>query len=460
MTIQPLNIMLVTIDTLRPDHLGCYGYSKPTSPHIDRLAQEGVLFQQAITGGSYTLSAFPVILSSTYASMYGGCKGRLADERPMLAEVLHKAGVRTAGITSNPLVGKPAGYDRGFDTFVELMPPRQQPSWHQIKGVQRLLRQPRVQTVLSLLHIEGKPLPVYVSGDEVTDQTCRRLDEAGEGFFLWAHYMDTHWPYHLENRLNSNAEIAQAWRDGAVMHRAFRHKVYPGDEQMRRVIELYDMAVQYVDEQVGRLTEKLIQLGVYDQTLIIVTSDHGEAFFDHERFMHGAYYDLYDEVLKVPLIIRFPGGTIKPQTVKQQVRLLDLAPTILDLLRLPRPSRMEGVSLLPTISGSSDPDYPDHCISEMWDFMEGWSAPWHCIAIRTEAYKYMYDNKRPDTYELYDLQADPGEKHNLRGERPEIAERFQAVLQDHLNRVEASQTRPLSEEEEITRRLRGLGYID
>ncbi len=444
MPIDDLNILLITIDTLRPDHLGCYGYPKPTSLHMDRLAHEGVLFRQAITGGNYTLSAFPVILSSTYASMYGGCKGRLADERPMLAEVLREAGLHTAGFTSNPLVGKPAGYDRGFDTFVELMPAGQQPSWHQIKGVQRLLRQPLVQTVLSLLHVEGRLLPVYVSGDDVTEQACQWFDEAEHGFFLWAHYMDTHWPYHLESRLQSSAEIAQAWREGAVMHQAFRYKVYPGDEQMRRVIELYDMAIQYVDEQVGRLIEKLVQLGVYDQTLIIVTSDHGEAFFDHERFMHGAYYDLHDEILKVPLIIRFPQGTVKPQAIRRQVRLLDLAPTIVELLGLPKPSRMEGVSLLSLLSGENNPDYPQHCISEMWDFIDGWSAPWHCLAIRTEAYKYVYDNRRPDSYELYDLRADPGERHNLRRARPEISARFQAILQDHLNRVGASQTRPLS----------------
>ena len=459
MSVGP-NVVLVTIDTLRPDHLGCYGHDVPTSPRIDALAQQGVLFKQAITNGSYTLSAFPAILSSTYASMYGGTRSRLAPERPLLAELLRREGYCTAGFTSNPLVGRANGYDRGFDTFRELTPDRHQPAWHRIKGVQPLLQQPAVQRALRLVHIEGRPLPVYVSGDEVTDEACRWLDQVNGRFFLWVHYMDTHWPYDPLRHCSSPREIALAWTDVLEMHRAYRQRHYPGDQQMQRVIGLYDQAIQFADEQVGRLVDKLVKLGIDEQTLVALTSDHGEAFFEHGRFMHGAYYDRYDEILKVPLILRMPQAKRTGQSIARQVRLLDLAPTILDWLGGSQPREMEGVSLLPFIQRDADHDQSEYCVSEMWDFKEAWPEPSHCVAIRTERYKYIHDSRKPHTCELYALAEDAGETRNLGQMKPEITEHFRGMLHDHLTRARAASAHPLTEEQEITRRLRGLGYID
>jgi arylsulfatase A-like enzyme len=454
------NVVLVTIDTLRPDHLGCYGYRIPTSPRIDELARQGVLFEQAISNGSYTLSAFPAILSSTYASMYGGTRGRLAPERPLIAESLQWEGYSTAGFTSNPLVGLANGYDRGFDTFGELTPERHQPHWHRMKGVQRFLRRPTVQRALKLLRIEGRLLPTYVSGSEVTEEACRWLDQIVGRFFLWVHYMDAHWPYRLHDRLSTSRDIAQAWVDGLEMHAAFRQRRYPGDRQMERVIRLYDEAIQYADGQVGHLVDRLTERRLLDRTLLIVTSDHGEAFFEHGRYMHGAYYDFHDEILRVPLILRVPGACRSGLSIAGQVCLLDLAPTILEWLGVSPPPEMEGIGLLPLVEGNEGPDRPEHCISEMWDYKEEWSEPWHCAAVRTETHKYIFDSRRPGSRELYNLQADPAESTDVWATEHDTAEPLRAVLEAHMKRVEASSSHPLHEDEEITRRLRGLGYVD
>jgi arylsulfatase A-like enzyme len=459
MSVGP-NVVLVTIDTLRPDHLGCSGYGVPTSPRIDALARQGVSFTHAITNGSYTLSAFPPIFSSTYASMYGGTRGRLALERPLLAELLQREGYFTAGVTSNPLVGRANGYDRGFGTFKELTPEWNQPTWHRIKGMQTLLRLPIVQWTLDLMRINGRPLPVFVSGERVTEEALRWLDKVEGRFFLWVHYMDTHWPYGPLRQLSSPREIALAWIDVLEMHRAYRERRFPGDRQMQRVIDLYDRAIRFTDEQVGRLVDKLAETDIDERTLVVVTSDHGEAFFEHGRYMHGAYYDFHDEILRVPLILRMPRPGRTGQAITRQVCLLDLAPTILDWLGRPQPPEMQGASLLPLIRGDLDYDHADHCISEMWDFKKEWFEPWHCVAIRTETHKYVFDNRRPHARELYDLEADPAETTDIWEMEPDMAEPLEAVLEAHVKRVEASSSYPLHEDQEITRRLRGLGYID
>jgi arylsulfatase A-like enzyme len=449
------NILLLTIDTLRADMLHCYGYSTPLTPNIDRLAASGIRFEQAITGGSWTQAAFPVMMTSSHAAMYGGCLGRLVPERPSPIETLAEHGYTTGGFSTNPHLSRATGYNRGFHHFSDLVPTEANPRLRQIKGGQRLLRNPLLHYGLRMLGNRMRPARLYSSAAEVTDSVCDWLEHVETPFFAWVHYMDMHWPYHREETLTHPREIAQAWQDLAIMN---GRSNFNGNEpittaQRKHFVGLYEQSLQFLDAQIGRLMCSLEKLGYDSNTIILLLSDHGEEFLDHGRWGHWES-NLYDEILRVPLIIRMPGSS-GSQVIQRQVRLLDLMPTILDLCGCPPPSDLMGVSLVPLYTHG---EYEvEVAISEMR------RDPWHRIAVRTEAFKYIWDSKRPDQPDLYDLRADPGEKQNVRDHFPQEVSRFQASVDAH--RLQVAATEPaiavpkLELDEEVASRLRDLGYL-
>ena len=450
------SILLLTIDALRADMLSCYGYDRPTTPNLDRLATSGIRFEQAITGGSWTQAAFPVLLTSSYASVYGGCLGPLAPERPSPIETLAADGYATGGFSTSPLLSKDYGYDRGFHHFAELVPAESDPLLRRIKGGQCLLRSPLTHYMMGLVGKRMRPARNYVSAAEVTDRVCRWLDGVESPFFVWAHYMDTHWPYHLEETLTHPRDIAQAWRELSMMHQVNFKGRSLTPTQRERFVKLYERALQYVDTQIGRLLSHLDSMGHASNTIIIVASDHGEEFLEHGRWGHFES-NLYDEILKVPLIIHMPNWT-DSQVIHRQVRTLDIMPTILDLCGCYCPDGTEGTSLVSLWTPSKAHYEEVEAISEMW------RDTWHRIAVRTEAFKYIWDNRRPHQPELYDLRADPGERQNVSERHPKEVSRFQASVDAHLRRV--AQTMPASTspepelDEDVISRLRGLGYIE
>ncbi|MCI0730665.1 MAG: sulfatase-like hydrolase/transferase [Chloroflexi bacterium] len=452
------NVILLTIDTLRADMLHCYGYHAPLTPNLDGLAASGIRFEQAITGGSWTQAAFPVLLTSSYAAMYGGCLGRLAPERPSPVETLATQGYTPDGFSTNPHLSRATGYDRGFHHFSDLTSAEADPRLRRIRGGQRLLRNRLIHSVLRPIGKTLRPARLYSSAAEVTDTLCHWLERVEMPFFAWAHYMDLHWPYHLEETLTHPREIAQAWQDLAIMYGRsnFNRSESISTAQRDRFLGLYQQSLQYLDIQIGRLTRHLDRLGYGANTIVIAVSDHGEEFLDHGRWGHWES-NLYDEILKVPLIIRMPNWP-HGQVIRQQVRLLDLMPTILDLCDCPLPDGLMGASLVPLWT-QREADYESGAaISEMR------RDPWHRIAVRTEAFKYIWDSKRPHQPELYDLRADPGEKQNVSEHYSQEVHRFQASVDAHLRRVAETEpvtTAPAPEfDEEVTRRLRDLGYIE
>jgi arylsulfatase A-like enzyme len=451
------NILLLTIDTLRADMLSCCGYKHPTTPNLDRLAATGLRFTQAISGGSWTQAAFPVLLTSSYAAMYGGCLGRLAPERPAPIETLATYGYTTGGFSTNPHLSQVTGYDRGFHCFTDLIPAQSDPPLRHIKGGQRLLRNPLTHYALRLFGKRMRPVRVYASAAEITDRMCSWLDKIEPPFFVWAHYMDVHWPYHLEETLTAPRDIARAWQDLAVMHGRANNREQPmTTAQLDRFTELYEQSLQYLDTQIGKLLRYLDSSGHNSNTIIIIVSDHGEEFLDHGRWGHWES-NLFDEILKVPFIIRLPGWT-HSQVIRRQVRLLDLMPTILDLCGCPSTEGFEGISMTSLWTQNGAEYEVTECISEMH------RAPWYRIAVRTETFKYIWDNKHPDQPELYNLQADPKEMKNVSEQYPQEVRHFQACVDTHLRRVAATepQTIPpeLEHDEEVLRRLHDLGYVE
>jgi arylsulfatase A-like enzyme len=426
------------------------------------LAQAGVRFDQAISGGSWTQAAFPVILTSSYAAMYGGCLGRLAPERPSPTETLASQGYLTGGFSSNIHLSRATGFNRGFLHFVELNPTEVDPALRRMKGGQRLLQNERFHAALRPVGIRLRPARLYSSAADVTDSVCEWLDRVETPFFAWAHYMDVHWPYHLEEALVDPKDIARAWQDLADMYgrsnfegRSDRDTPITTAERAH-FINLYERSLQYLDDQVGRLINYIQNSGFADNTIIILVADHGEEFLDHGRWGHWES-NLFDEILRVPLIIWMPNGP-QGQVIQQQVRLLDLMPTILDLCGCPVSGDLMGTSMASLLRDGASKYDGGETISEMR------RDPWHRVAVRTESFKFIWDSKRPDLPELYDLRTDPGEKLNVRDHFPDEVRRFQLRVDAHRRQVAATEPAiavpKLKVDEDVARRLRDLGYLE
>lgn len=450
------NILLLTLDTLRADSLGCYGHPEEISPHTDRLSRSGVRFDQAITGGSWTQAAFPVMLTSTYASMYGGCLGPLAAARPSPIAHLQGEGYATGGFSTSPLLSRAYGYDRGFDRFEDLAPTTSDPPIRKMKGGERLLRSPITHALSGLVGMDLRPARIYISAETLVDHIQQWLNQVDRPFFGWAHFMDIHWPYHREELLQTPTQIAQAWKDLAHLHGVNWHNAPISTRQRSYYRSLYERAVRYTDEQIGRLIAALDQLALRDNTIVVLVSDHGEEFLEHGRWGHFEN-NLHDEILKVPFLIHLPELD-EAQVVSRQVSLIDLMPTILDLAGCAPLDGMEGRSLRPLWSREGESAPSGVALSEMW--RDGW----HIVSARTETYKYIWDSQEPDKPRLYDLEADPSEKHNLAERDPQIARRFQRQIDEHLSRLaltsqSAGAVAP-EHDEEILRRLRDLGYVE
>lgn len=450
------NIVLLTIDTLRADMLGCYGHEPSITPNIDRLANAGVRFEQAITGGSWTQAAFPVIFTSSYASMYGGCLGPLSPERPSPIETLSSFGYTTAGFTTNLLLGRSYGYQRGFNHFVELVPVEKDPPLRRIKGGEHLLRRPMTHHLLSLLGQNARPANLYSSARDLTTQVLHWLTENKGPYFIWLHFMDVHWPYHLDQNLKKPGEIAQAWKDMAHLHGVNWKGARITPAQRDRYKRLYELALKYLDDQIGDLFNQMDRLGQLDNTAIILVSDHGEEFLERGRWGH-LETNLYDEIIRVPLIV-FDPELPSAQTVKHQVSTLDLMPTILELCECPNPPDLLGTSLVSFWSQHESKYNVEVSISEMW------REHWHIIAARTKSHKYIWDSRRPEKSQLYDLEIDPNEKWDAHDRNPEQANRFQSIIDQHLKFVaKSAPTTPIAEPEldgQMTQRLRDLGYVE
>ena len=436
--------------------LGCYGHPSPITPNLDRFAASSIRFEQAITGGSWTQAAFPVMLTSSHASMYGGCLGPLASARPSPIETLAAHGYETIGFSSSPLLSKNYGYHRGFADFVELIPGETDPYLRHLKGGEHFLRASFVHYLAQLLGKQMRPARLYVSAEEITAHACAWLEKNEKPFFGWLHYMDVHWPYHREEKLVSPSQIAQAWNDIAHLYRVNWKNESINAEQKAHYLKLYEQAIEYTDAQIGRLLTRLDELGISENTIIIVVSDHGEEFLERGQWGHFEV-NLHDEILRVPLIIHLPSSK-EGKTIHRQVRTLDIMPTILELCGSPLAKGMEGKSLVPLWSVGEDAYPPQISISEMW------RDHWHIIAIRTENYKYIWNSRQPDQPELFDLKLDPAEKNNILTQHPDEAGRFQAVVVQHLQRgAQTSPSKPAAipdMDEKMIRRLRDLGYVE
>ena len=428
-----MNLILITVDCLRADHLGCLGYPKRTTPNLDYLASKGVLFSQAISVAHWTSPSFIAILTSTYPLMYGG-QLRITDSRTTVAQVLKEHGYHTATFPSNPWLSSYFGYHRGFDAFDD--------SFSKISP-ESLLRKPR-SLVKRIIGTKGKlyhflaqlyaSMSIYPLGSDLNGKAVRWLRDNPSNFFLWMHYMDIHELYSPSRRIISPFE---RYHLSKLTYRAVRNPGSLSPEEVNKLINLYDAKISYVDKIIGSLLRTLKPNDMLDNTFVVITADHGQQLMEHGYYGHNV--GLYDELIHVPLIIIGPG--LPSQVISQQVSLLDLAPTILDMLGIEKPRAFLGNSLLPLITGNKVQPGDLPAISETdsiadathprpWEPVSQLDTHQRVISFRTCKWKYIYNEGKQD--ELYHLENDPGETQNLIDAEPEITAELRAKIMAHI----------------------------
>ncbi|WP_226010811.1 sulfatase [Halomicrobium salinisoli] len=418
MTDSPRNVILLSFDALRADHLGCYGYGRDTSPNLDRLAEESVLFRNAYSASSHTREAVPALLTGQYPDVAIDDGYRLATDT--VAEALSDVGFATAGFHSNPFVSRAYGFDAGFDEFDDDL--------HFGKNKFVALAQ-RALDKLRNRH--------YARAEEINERSLSWVDSLDdEPFFLWNHYMDTHGPYEPPGEygtLYADRSISDR-KAQSLYQRAITDPDSITDEERQLLIDLYDGEITYNDEGVGAFLDALRERNLLEESLLIVTADHGDAFGEHGYYEHPRY--LHDEITHVPMFVRPPGES--DGEVDEPASTLDVAATIEDAVGCDAGS--EGESLF-------DASRDDRTV-----FLQARGEDEHS------------HNRR------YSLRTSEGScfcERNVETDGLEFTEctdrALRSKLEDHVEeriRREAGETEGESEDvdDEIERRLSALGY--
>lgn len=469
----PPNVVLLSVDTLRADRLGAYGHPGRLTPNMDRLAAEGTLFEQAVSQSPWTLPSFGSLLTSLYPAQHGAFvingpqggigqgrwayRGGLRDDVETMAEMLRRRGYATIALQTNWQASAVHNFDQGFDCFLysELSP---HSLWEQtVLG--------RIVYHLVTRLRPGPDLPFWTKGPAAAEvyQAFEAFvsGDPGRPFFLWINFMDPHGPYRVRK------EGDAVGRARVVNALAARIEQIP----VRALSRAYDGEVRYVDHYIGKVRNLLAQRGMLDNTLIILLADHGEEFDDHGvRVRYGEHvitgrghgHSLYEEMLHVPLILRYPPRIPQGVRIATPVRLIDVLPTVLDLIADSSEGTvngLEGVSLLPLITGKGTSSEGALAFSSRTYF--GFEQQ----AVRDGRFKLIVHPDTGDPPELYDLDEDPEETHNLADLLPQQAERLSEEIARWLERMEPylrnttrSPDGPLSREH--AERLRALGYLE
>jgi arylsulfatase A-like enzyme/Flp pilus assembly protein TadD len=398
------NVLLVTLDTTRADHLGCYGARDALTPALDGLAARGTLFEHAYTASPMTLPAHATLMTGLEPPEHGlrvNGKSRLAPTIPTLAEILSAQGYRTGAFVAAFVLNRQFGLDRGFTVYDD-----------DLAGA-------RKQTV-------EEHLSVYRPGDRVVDAALAWLEttDPGRPFFAWVHLYDPHWPNY------ANAALAGTRFAGVAS---------------------YDAEVAFMDLQVARLLDFLDRRGIREETLVVAIADHGEGLGDHGEQEHG--YLLNEEVLRVPLLVALPGVVRPGHRVDAVVSSVDVVPTILDLLEVPDGTRSRGRSLRAALTGGSIPSLPSYAETDLPYTVFGWSP---LRSLTTDRWKYVR-TARP---ELYDRAADPTERKNLHGARPDAAADLEKTLASVERTLSGDAAPAVTLDADARRRLAALGYVD
>lgn len=407
------NVVVVVIDTLRADHLPMYGYPRNTSPFLQRLSEDSLVFEKTFSSSSWTAPATASILTSLYPAQHGVHMGFLAFQRAReidpdillhrlpgevetLAEILKKAGFRTFGISDNLNISRQQGFSQGFDFF----------ETHNDQGA-----------------------------DHINQRILRWKQDILDGnrYFLYIHYNDPHAPY----------QHRQPW---------YRRQ----ENRRENAIAAYDSEIRFTDHHFSKLYEAL---GLDQNTLLVVTADHGEGLWDHGLKGHGN--SLFREEIHVPLLIRLPGG--KSRKISHPVSTLDIVPTLHDALKLPLPENYSGISLL---AGGRD-RFKKERNRVLFSHLKIETKTSTADQLRTVEWRaavrgnWHFIHQLPRNRFLYSLTEDPGEKDNILSEEPKISRELQNKIKTFHQRFRGYPSRRIRHQldEEELEKLKSLGYI-
>lgn len=393
---KPLNIILFGVDSLWADHMSSYGYHRLTTPHIDRLASQGVLFEKCYSPHIPTTPAYASMLTGMDAFSTEVValrhKGGLTDKVATLPEILRAQGYETTcvGFTGNPS-------SRGFDNYLTFE------GW----GSWDTGRSPKAGNL-----------------NDVTLPELERLAAGEKPFFLFLRHMDPHSPYlppepfdtlfYSKDPCDPNVDSIRPALEFKPFASYFKSWMPPGITDAEYVIAQYDGAIAYMDACINRLLVRLEELGLAENTLIVLNGDHGETLMEHECYFD--HHGLYDPTLHVPLIMRLPGRLPEGARFDGYTLHQDLVPTILDLLEIPTDRNFDGKSLLPIIRGETTTHYSEFYITECtWMRKHGWRTPeWKLIVALEPDFHF-----KPEV-ELYNLIHDPEELNNVADQHPDV----------------------------------------
>jgi arylsulfatase A-like enzyme/cytochrome c-type biogenesis protein CcmH/NrfG len=405
----PFNVILITIDTLRADHVGCYGYKQIKTPNIDSLAAEGTRFERAFAVVPVTLPSHSSMLTGTYpmlSGMHDFSGNKLSPLQPTLASVLKQDGYQTGAVIGAAVLDSRFGLNRGFDFYYDHFD----------------------FSRLDEANLDQMERPGNVVADTTLDWLAKNSQKK---FFLWMHLYDPHFPYNPPE----------------PYRREYASRPYDGE-------------IAFADEQVGRLLRFLKDKGIYNNTLIVLCGDHGESLGEHGEKTHGFF--IYNATMHVPLIIRLPGN-VGSHVVTDPVSLVDLMPTVLETVGIQIPSQVQGHSRLAAIRSNHNDNDEEHAKENREralyaeTFLPRIHFNWSELRGSETSKYHFIDAPRP---ELYDLANDPGELHNLFNDKKAVSEEMRAKLVSLIREYSAG--KELAEktglDPALMERLKALGY--
>lgn len=427
------NVILLSIDTLRADRLSLYGYRRPTSPGLELFAQEAVVFDSFYYNGGGTLPSHMSMMTSLHPRTHWITPQNqriLEEERETLAEILSSHGYASAGFSDGGWMRSQFGFAQGFDRYDD-----------EGGGFEAILPKAR-QWLDSAL---GRPLFLFIHTYDVHSK-AEGLPYHCPGDF-WSRYTKDLRVDFDGCKGERCATALLSWVNSKVRDEGLSpHRILSKDE-IGYVSALYDGCINYADSQLSEFFEFLRQRGVYDRSLIVVTSDHGEEFAEHGMMIHDQ--GGFEELARIPLVVKLPRSQAGGTRVQSLAAMVDLLPTVLDCLGIPAPAQTQGFSLLPVIAGAESPRTDIHMYS----------------VLRTRRWKYFSEEKR-----LYDLEADPRERTNVYHSEMstvhKLEERVRGLIQidiDEFDKFTASRSdanASINLSEEQLRELRALGYLE
>jgi len=457
------NVLLLTLDTVRADHLSLYGYKRNTTPHLAELARVATVFSHASAAGDMTLTSHAAILTGTYASWNGarphdnssGNGVPISDKYPTLAEILSEHGYSTAAVVANSgFLSREWGFDRGFQFFDDRSAVRMMPSREDY-----LLRYGARQVLHRIVDTADFDM-MFLRAGEINREAYGLLDRArssGRPFFLFLNYMDAHSPYAPPPQFD---ELYPAEKDLSIPDARYselleqlpKGRGQMSEKERQHYISQYDGAIAYMDAEIGRLIDGLKQRGLYENTLLIIVSDHGEAFGERNLIGHGL--SVNKEQVDVPLIVKYPGSD-QGQEVDERVGHTDLLPTVMEVTGITPPQFLQGFSLRKAVGNTNR-----RLISESFPIWALISLNPKFNRIERAIYSgnFKYIDSTAGKHELYDVSADPAEANNLCSVDAASCSEMQHDLEEWEKAMPEAVTHGKPLDPQTLELLRSLGY--